>query len=199
LRPGVSLKNQIKAAVQETAPLPEGFTPVESSALRGYKYDPAAREFEYITKDNTHYVRGDVDPEAAAQFEKTAKETGSHGKAWDELRKNPRGGVGQFKVINGVRQAVTPAANRSIVIDPETGEPELADVVAAKQAANEEAPKQAATQPRPTKRSVVAAPEEDLESQLRQMAQRVNGGEKLKDIAASRTAEAVPAKTERAA
>jgi hypothetical protein len=174
LRPGISLKNQIKAAVQETAPLPEGFTPVESSALRGYKYDPAAREFEYITKDNTHYVRGDVDPEAAAQFEKTAKETGSHGKAWDELRKNPRGGVGQFKVINGVRQAVKPAANRSIVIDPETGEPELADVVAAKQAAKapaaEAAPK-AVTQPRPAKPSVAAVPD-DLTSILQQSVDR---------------------------
>jgi hypothetical protein len=106
LVPGVSLKNQITAQGAATGALPEGFTPVESSALKGYKYDPAAREFEYVTKDGSHYVRGDVDPEAAAQFEKTAADTGSFGKAWHELRNNPQGGVGQFKVLNGKRVPV---------------------------------------------------------------------------------------------
>jgi hypothetical protein len=106
LVPGVSLKNQIAAQGAAAGALPEGFTPVESSALKGYKYDPAAREFEYVTKDGSHYVRGDVDPEAAAQFEKTAADTGSFGKAWHELRNNPQGGVGQFKVLNGKRVPV---------------------------------------------------------------------------------------------
>lgn len=95
-------------ATEAAAPpkLPEGFTPVESSALKGYKYDPAAREFEYITNDGTHYVRGDVAPEAFAHFQKTATDTGSFGKAWHALREHPEGGVGQFKVINGERVAV---------------------------------------------------------------------------------------------
>lgn len=110
LVPGVSLKNQPAAQAAAAGKLPEGFTPVESSALKGYKYDPAAREFEYITKDGSHYVRGDVEPEAAAQFEQTAAEKGSFGKAWAELRQNPQGGVGVAKVINGKRVPVIKTA-----------------------------------------------------------------------------------------
>lgn len=87
--------------------LPKGFTPVESSALKGYKYDPLAREFEYITKDGQHYVRGDVSPDAAAQFEQEGPQ--SWGKAWHGLRNNPEGGVGQYKVLNGKRVPVNPA------------------------------------------------------------------------------------------
>jgi len=105
------------AKAPAAAKLPEGFTPVESTALKGYKYDPAAREFEYITKDGSHYVRGDVAPEAAAQFEKTAAEKGSFGTAWHELRNNPQGGVGQFKVINGKRVAVVKTAPISDLAD----------------------------------------------------------------------------------
>jgi hypothetical protein len=98
----------IAQAAAATAPeLPADFTATpKSSALRGYKYDPAAREFEYVTTDGQHYVRGDVAPEAAAQFEKTAAEKDSFGKAWHELRNNPQGGVGQFKVLNGKRVPV---------------------------------------------------------------------------------------------
>jgi hypothetical protein len=110
LVPGVPLKNQVAAQGAAAGKLPEGFTPVESSALKGYKYDPAAREFEYVTKDGSHYVRGDVDPEAAAQFEKTAAEKDSFGKAWHELRQNPQGGVGVAKVINGKRVPIVKTA-----------------------------------------------------------------------------------------
>jgi hypothetical protein len=110
LVPGVPLKNQVAAQGAAAGKLPEGFTPVESSALKGYKYDPAAREFEYITTDGSHYIRGDVAPEAADQFEKTAVEKNSIGKAWHELRQNPQGGVGVAKVINGKRVPIVKTA-----------------------------------------------------------------------------------------
>jgi len=130
LQPNVSLKNQIKAEVQAQAPLPDGFTRVKSDALRGYKYDPEAREFESITNDGQHYVHGDVPPEAVEKFEAAD----SKGRAWKTLRETP-GVVRTAKVVNGQRVAATPPASiRSIVIDPETGQPEFSDVVAAKKA-----------------------------------------------------------------
>lgn len=92
-----------------TGELPQGFTPVKSSAVKGFKYSPAQREFEYITKDGQHYVRGDVDDSAVQKFLQTAKEKGSYGKALSELRNNPQGGVGQFKVIGGKRVPVIKA------------------------------------------------------------------------------------------
>jgi hypothetical protein len=111
------LGNEPPAPAVQTAPaaaaaeLPADFTPTpKSSALRGYKYDPAAREFEYITTDGSHYIRGDVAPEAADQFEKTAVEKDSFGKAWHELRQNPQGGVGVAKVINGKRVPIVKTA-----------------------------------------------------------------------------------------
>jgi hypothetical protein len=111
------LGNEAPAPAAQTAPaaaaaeLPADFTPTpKSSALRGYKYDPAAREFEYITTDGSHYIRGDVAPEAADQFEKTAVEKDSFGKAWHELRQNPQGGVGVAKVINGKRVPIVKTA-----------------------------------------------------------------------------------------
>lgn len=145
LQPGVSLRNQPAAQAVAAGKLPEGFTPVESSALKGYKYDLSAREFEYITKDGQHYVRGDVDPSAVERFEQNP----SAGKGLAALRNDPQGGVGQYKVINGERVAVKPGTmrsetgeiipksaagtQRSIILDPETGQPEFSDVAAAKQ------------------------------------------------------------------
>lgn len=187
LKPGVPLRSQTAAAT-ETA-LPEGFTPTkESSALKGYKYDPTAREFEYITKDGSHYVRGDVDPAAATQFEQTAEKTGSFGKAWHELRNNPQGGVGQFKVINGKRVAVVKTAPVTDLAEQikNSAEPSKAPSGStvtdlAKQI------KQSAKASAKTSGNVIpkAAPEGDLSAQLKQMADRVKGGESLKDITAS--------------
>ena len=130
LKPNVSLKNQIKADIQAKTPLPKDFTPVEgSSAIKGYKYNAAANEMETITNDGLHYIHGGVDADQAAAFEAAD----SKGTAWNNLRKAP-GVVRVAKVVNGQRVAFTPSAgSRSMVIDPETGQPELASVVEAKQ------------------------------------------------------------------
>ena len=116
LVPGVSLKNQ--PAAMGTS-LPKDFTPVKSSALKGYKYDPATREFESVTQGGQHYIHGDVSPEAAAAFE----QADSKGKAWQKIRDNPL----VAKVVNGKRVAVVKP--RTVVVDPETGKPEFSDVV----------------------------------------------------------------------
>jgi hypothetical protein len=69
LQRGVPLRDQMKAGgTATTAKLPEGFTPVDSTALKGFKYDPDAREFESITQGNQHYIHGDVSPEEAQAF-----------------------------------------------------------------------------------------------------------------------------------
>jgi hypothetical protein len=113
--PGVSMKNQPN--------LPEGFTPHESSWVKATKYDPDAREFEYITKDGQHYVRGDVGQAAADAFNQRLDDTGSAGKAMDALKKHPEGGVGQFQVMEGERVPVQKAQNlRSAT--PESEPPE---------------------------------------------------------------------------
>jgi hypothetical protein len=94
LEKSVPLKAQRSAAAAPK--LPEGFTRVESSALRGYKYDPATEEFESITNTGQHYVHGNVLPEEAEAF----KAADSKGKAWNELRQSS---PLVAKVINGKR------------------------------------------------------------------------------------------------
>jgi hypothetical protein len=85
LQKGVSLKNQNQTATAAPAAnLPEGFTPVKSSVLRGYKYDPETQQFDSITNDGRHYVHGDVSPEQFKAFE----DADSKGKAWPILRGN---------------------------------------------------------------------------------------------------------------
>lgn len=111
VKPFTKLKNQRSPA--KPIAVPEGHTPVESSALRSYKYDPDAREFEYVTNDGTHYVRGDVGPEAFREFLNVAGETDSIGKGWHALRNHPEGGVPQFKVdANGERIPIKPGQLR---------------------------------------------------------------------------------------
>lgn len=103
LRKGVSLRNQNQpaAAVPAETPLPEGFEPVDSTALKGFKYDPTTREFESITQGGQHYIHGDVSPEDAMEFEAAD----SKGKAWQKLR---AGAPLVGKVLNGKRVSVTP-------------------------------------------------------------------------------------------
>lgn len=104
LDPKVPLRGQLAAKMppQSEAAIPEGHTPVESSALRSYKYDPAAREFHArATSGNTVYVYGDVAPEDAAAFEKAT----SKGQAWGAIRRNPL----VAKIVDGKRVATTPA------------------------------------------------------------------------------------------
>jgi hypothetical protein len=103
LAPGVPLKDQAGAMQAPAAKLPEGFTPVESSALNGYKYDPGAQTFESITKNGEHYVHGEVDPETAQEF----VDAESKGAAWNKLRNAP--GVTYLgKMRNGKLLAAQP-------------------------------------------------------------------------------------------
>jgi hypothetical protein len=104
-KPGTvgDLPTAIKKSLQQAEPLPEGFTPVESSVLKGFKYSPEAREFESITNDGAHYIHGDVAPEEAQTF----ADAGSKGKAWSKLKsQSPL----VAKVLDGKRVAMTKSA-----------------------------------------------------------------------------------------
>jgi hypothetical protein len=83
IKPGVSMRNQATAPEQPTADLPPGHTPVDSSALRSYKYDPEAREMHAQYKGATGvHVFGDVSPEEAQDFEQNP----SKGKAMQTIK-----------------------------------------------------------------------------------------------------------------
>ncbi len=115
LEPNVPLKNQggvvtpPGSAGSMATSVAEGHTPVESSALKSYKYDPTTREFESVTNTGAHYIHGDVSPEQAAAFESAA----SKGKAWNELRKNS---TRVAKVVNGKRVPVRPVLSEEDAI-----------------------------------------------------------------------------------
>lgn len=102
--------------------VPPGHTPVKSTAIRSYKYDPATQEFEASTSSGT-YIHGDVTPEQAKAFE----DASSKGKAWVELKKNSTY-VG--KIVNGKRVSAIPPRNlRSGV--PDVAEPSPAETTPA--------------------------------------------------------------------
>lgn len=85
LVPGVSLRNQPAAQAVAAGKLPQGFTPVESSVLKGYKYDPVAKEFTAITKNGQSYTHGEVTPDQVKAFE----DADSQGQAWTkQIRSN---------------------------------------------------------------------------------------------------------------
>lgn len=104
LRANIPLKDQIQSAITRQS-LPDGFTPADSAAIAGYKYDPAAREFEVITNDGSRHVYGDVSPEQAETFDAAS----SKGTAWKELRDSSSAKVA--KVVNGKRIATKPPNN----------------------------------------------------------------------------------------
>jgi hypothetical protein len=117
LEPNVPLKNQggIITPKPIEGTIPEGHTPVESSALKSYKYDPATQEFESVTRGGQHYIHGDVSPEQAAAFEAAA----SKGKAWADLRNNS---TLVAKVINGKRVPIRPVVSDEDLISPDEWE-----------------------------------------------------------------------------
>jgi hypothetical protein len=125
LQRGVPLRNQGQAPAPAPK-LPEGFTPVESTALRGYKYDPATREFESVTTGGQHYIHGDVSPEEAQAF----AEAESKGRAWQKIRENPL----VAKVVAGERVSVKPgsmqsAATGEIIPKSEAGMGDLTNIL----------------------------------------------------------------------
>lgn len=101
LQRNVPIRQQATASPPEASSgLPKGFTAVDSSAIKGYKYNPDAQELETIdAKTGTHYIHGDVSPEDFGKF----AEAESKGKAWNQLKANsPLVG----KVVNGKRVSV---------------------------------------------------------------------------------------------
>lgn len=73
IKPGVPIREQ-------NAP---ELTPVESSAVKGYRYDAQARELHVQPRSGgTTYVYGDVSPEDAQAF----AESDSKGKAWQQIQ-----------------------------------------------------------------------------------------------------------------
>jgi hypothetical protein len=102
---GVSLRNQPTAQAVAAGKLPEGFTPVDSSVLKGYKYDPATQRFSAILKNGQSYVHGEVTPDLVSAFEAAD----SKGAAWTKAIRNGPGTVLVEK--NGV--AVKPATMAS--------------------------------------------------------------------------------------
>jgi hypothetical protein len=85
VQPGKPIAQRPAAAAAKPADVPAGFTPVEnSSVVKGYKYDPATKEFEAITHTGQRYRAGEVTADQVAKFEATD----SKGAAWNELRKN---------------------------------------------------------------------------------------------------------------
>jgi hypothetical protein len=101
LKSDVPLRQQVPTKGTAEAPkLPAGFSPVDSSALKGFKYDPTTKEFETITQGGQRYIHGDVSPEDAQAF----MDADSKGKAWQQIRENPL----VAKVVNGKRIAIKP-------------------------------------------------------------------------------------------
>jgi hypothetical protein len=161
IKPGVTMRNQAAASS-----LPEGFTPVKSSALQGYKYDAATQEFDAITNTGQRFRHGEVTQDQFDAFEKAD----SKGKAWSDLRNSP--GVtplGKVDISGKLQPRVKPQFQRSVEMDPETGQPEFSDVIAAKK--NGQAAAQPQTEAAPAAESgktktPTASTEEDLTSLL---------------------------------
>lgn len=134
--------------------IPPGHTPVKSTAIRSYKYDPATREFEASTTGGT-YIHGDVSPEQAQAFEQAS----SKGKAWAELKKNSTY-VG--KIVNGKRVAAIPPMNLR------SGVPDIAEPI----------PAETAPAIRVEKKPPKATTEESLMDQLKESLKRANAKRK---------------------
>lgn len=83
IRPGVKIRDQFKPAIPE--PSVQGHVPVESSAVKSFKYDPGTKQLEVAAKSGGEpYVYAEVTPAEADAF-KTAD---SKGTAWKQIRDN---------------------------------------------------------------------------------------------------------------
>ncbi len=97
------------------AGVPEGHTPVESTAVKSFKYDPEAHELHVQTKSGVTYVQGEVSQAQADAFANAE----SKGRAWKAIRDN---NPPVAKIIGGKRIAVKPSNFRSVT--PTTPAPE---------------------------------------------------------------------------
>lgn len=101
----MNLKKDVPLKDQRPAPQPDadGHTPVESSAVKSYKYDPDKQELHVKpVGGRTTYVYGDVSADQAAEF----NAHNSKGTAWQDLKRGSSPIVA--KIIDGKRIAVRP-------------------------------------------------------------------------------------------
>ena len=104
-------RGSIAKGMEEAPPsdIPEGHTPVNSSALRSYKYDPDKQEFEvWPTSGDTAYRYGDVSPDDAQAFEQAE----SKGKAFQQIKNT---GTLVAKRVNGKWVSVKPDVPRGAI------------------------------------------------------------------------------------
>jgi hypothetical protein len=100
LKPNVPLRDQLSNSPTKIGVAP-GYTPIDSSAIKSYKYDPTTKEFETVTSTGAVYVHGDVSPEQVKAFE----QADSKGKAWNDIKKNS---TYLGKVVNGKKVYAQP-------------------------------------------------------------------------------------------
>jgi len=96
-------RGDLSSAMEGASDVPEGHTPVQSSALKSYKYDSSANEFhaKYGSGGDTVHVFGDVTPEEAQAFDQAQ----SKGQAMQQIKSShPL----VAKIINGKRTTVKP-------------------------------------------------------------------------------------------
>ena len=153
LKPGVPLKNQPAAQATAAGKLPDGFTPVDSTALKGYKYDPAAQEFTAITSNGQTYTHGEVSPAQVSAFENAD----SKGRAWTTAIKNSSPLVRK----NGV------------AVKPATMGAQGGDVIPKSQAGMQT--ETAAEMPAEKPAAQSAVPDEDLTSLLQESLDEIRG------------------------
>jgi hypothetical protein len=112
IKPGVKMRDQGKSAI------PPGHTPVESTAMNSFKYDPDAQELHVASPNGTTYIYGDVSPEQATTFQNAD----SKGRAWGAIRNsNPM--VGKILNASTSRVAVKPSGARSAAADTDSPAP----------------------------------------------------------------------------
>lgn len=113
----VPLRQQLQATAPKAPALPEGFTPVESSLLRGYKYDPASQEFTAVLKNGESYTHGEVTPEQVKAF----KESPSQGAAWTKKIKQGAGTVLTKKNGQAVKTGTIQTAEGKVLPKSDAG------------------------------------------------------------------------------
>ena len=110
LTPNVPLRLQI-GEPDRFAGVTEGFTPVKSSALKGYRYNPQTQELDVVTTSNTAPYRfAGVTPEHMAAFEGAQ----SKGAAWNIIRNAPGvEGVGKLNAAGELVPRIKPRTMQS--------------------------------------------------------------------------------------
>jgi hypothetical protein len=167
LQKGVALKNQNQPAAA-AAKLPQDFTPVDSSLLKGYKYDPEAQEFTAILKNGQTYTHGEVTPEQVKDFENAD----SQGSAWTKKIKQGAGTVLVQKNGESVVPSTMQSASGEVIPKAAAGmqdmDPALSQKLANLKDFINTAPAKALAKPAASVNTPAAAPEADLTSLLQQ-------------------------------